>query len=86
VLDAGVRAGESECPIQGVGGRCTLHAARCTLHAAPDRPSARAVRLGYPGLEALNLIGGGIVCRPLNVTLGNFAMGKGGVGPGGSFA
>ena len=35
---------------------------------------------------ALTLMGGGIVCRPSNVNLGEFAMGTGGASPGGYFA
>ena len=31
-------------------------------------------------------MGGGITCRPLSVTLGDFAKGKGGISPGGHFA
>ena len=34
---------------------------------------------------SLTLMGGGIVCRPLNVGLGAFALGSGGVSPGGLF-
>ena len=35
---------------------------------------------------ALTLMGGGIICRPLTVSLGDFAKGKGGMTPGGHFA
>ena len=34
---------------------------------------------------ALTLMGGGIICRPMNLGLGEFASGKGGLGPGGHF-
>ena len=34
---------------------------------------------------SLTLIGGGIVCRPLSVSLGDFALGSGGIAPGGLF-
>ena len=34
---------------------------------------------------ALALMGGGIMCRPMNLGLGDFAFGKGGLGPGGHF-
>ena len=34
---------------------------------------------------ALTLMGGGIICRPMNLGLGEFASGKGGLGAGGHF-
>ena len=34
---------------------------------------------------SLTLMGGGIVCRPLSVGLGDFALGSGGISPGGLF-